>query len=316
MRNLNQLPDQYLSMGSALMDQVKDPISGSTVFAGNMLQPYPQYQRVKKEDPREGSSTYHALQASLKRHIGNGGVFGLAYTWSKLLSNTDSVSSFMDAADSGAVGMIQNNNDLRSEKSLSIQDFPMNLQISYSMDLPFGTHQRYLNNAGKIVSPIISGWRMSGITTFRSGAPIAVSGSPNNLSLYFGASNDTYGLAVMRPDVVAGCSKAGSRTPKNGVISWFNTSCFTSPDANSFGNESRTDSQLRADGIKNFDFSLIKSMQIAEKAKLEFDAQFFNIFNRTQFAQPESWSFQPTFGQVSSQANTPRLMQFAMRVAF
>jgi hypothetical protein len=73
---------------------------------------------------------------------------------------------------------------------------------------------------------------------------------------------------------------------------------------------------LRADGIKNFDFSLIKSMQIAEKAKLEFDAQFFNIFNRTQFAQPESWSFQPTFGQVSSQANTPRLMQFAMRVAF
>jgi hypothetical protein len=120
----------------------------------------------------------------------------------------------------------------------------------------------------------------------------------------------------MRPNVVAGCSKGGSRTPKNGVISWFNADCFTSPDANAFGNESRTDSQLRADGMKNFDFSLIKSTPITEKAKLEFDAQFFNIFNRTQFAQPESWSFEPTFGQVSSQANNPRLMQFALRLAF
>ena len=325
MRNLNQLPDQYLSMGAALMDSVKNPLygkitsglmAGSTVFAGNMLQPYPQYQRVKKEDPREASSTYNALQASLNRHFGNGGVLGLAYTWSKLLSNTDSVNSFMDGADSGGVGMIQNNNNLRSEKSLSMQDFPMNLQISYSIDLPFGAHQRYLKDAGKVVVPIVSGWRMSGITTFRSGAPIAVTGAPNNLSLYFGASNDTYGLAVMRPNVVAGCSKGGSRTPKNGVISWFNANCFTSPDANAFGNESRTDSQLRADGMKNFDFSLIKSTPITEKAKLEFDAQFFNIFNRTQFAQPESWSFEPTFGQVSSQANNPRLMQFALRLAF
>jgi len=325
MRNLNQLPDQYLSMGTALMDSVKNPLygkitsglmAGSTVFAGNMLQPYPQYQRVKKEDPREASSTYNALQASLNRHFGNGGVLGLAYTWSKLLSNTDSVNSFMDGADSGGVGMIQNNNNLRSEKSLSMQDFPMNLQISYSIDLPFGAHQRYLKDAGKVVVPIVSGWRMSGITTFRSGAPIAVTGAPNNLSLYFGASNDTYGLAVMRPNVVAGCSKGGSRTPKNGVISWFNADCFTSPDANAFGNESRTDSQLRADGMKNFDFSLIKSTPITEKAKLEFDAQFFNIFNRTQFAQPESWSFEPTFGQVSSQANNPRLMQFALRLAF
>ena len=68
--------------------------------------------------------------------------------------------------------------------------------------------------------------------------------------------------------------------------------------------------------MKNFDFSLIKSTPITEKAKLEFDAQFFNIFNRTQFAQPESWSFEPTFGQVSSQANNPRLMQFALRLAF
>jgi hypothetical protein len=48
----------------------------------------------------------------------------------------------------------------------------------------------------------------------------------------------------------------------------------------------------------------------------DFSSEFYNIFNRKQFAQPESWTFQSTFGQVTSQANDPRLMQFALRLSF
>jgi outer membrane receptor protein involved in Fe transport len=324
-RNLNQLPDKYFSMGGALMAPVANPfygkiasgpLSGPTTMMGYLLSPYPQYQAVNKRSPREGGSTYNALQASLNHKFGNGGILGMAYTWSKLLSNTDSVSSFMDTADWGLVGMVQDNNNLKAEKALSLQDFPMNLQISYSEELPIGAHQKYLNNTGKFVSPVISGWRMSGITTFRSGAPVAVEGAPTALSLFFGAGNTV--IPFVRPNVVSGCNKSGSRSVQaDGTIKWFNASCFTSADFFGLGNESRTDPKLRADGIKNFDFSLTKATSLSERVKLNFSAEFFNIFNRTQFGQPESFlTAGATFGEPSTQANNPRLMQFALRTSF
>jgi hypothetical protein len=123
----------------------------------------------------------------------------------------------------------------------------------------------------------------------------------------------------VRPNVEQGCHRRGSRTPVNGTITWFKTGCYSYPGDYSLGNEGRTDSQLRADGIKNFDFSTTKETPITEKIKLNFTAEFFNIFNRTQFAQPDpvmTTSTYTTFGQVTSQANQPRLMQFALRLAF
>ena len=324
-RNLNQLPSQYFSMGSDLLTTVSNPfygsissgsLAGSKVMKGYLLRPYPQYLNVLKRSPREGASTYHSLQASLNRKVGATGIVGVAFTWAKLLSNTDNVSSFMEAADSGSVGLVQDNNNLHSEKSLSLQDYPFNLQISYSLELPFGKNQRFLNHSGYVVNPIISGWRISGITTFRSGAPIALAGSANVLSSYFGVSNSTYG-GLVRPNVVQGCNrKAGRSVSYNGTVKWFNTACYTDAGSYELGNESRTDSKLRADNVKNFDVSLIRTFSIKNKMKFDFSSEFYNIFNRKQFAQPESWTFQSTFGQVTSQANNPRLMQLAMRLSF
>jgi hypothetical protein len=321
-RNLNQLPDKYFSMGAALMAPVANPfygkiangtLSGSTVLLGNMLQPYPQFQTVNEATPAEASSIYHALQGSFTQRFGSNGSLGLAYTWAKLISNTDSIASFLDVADGGLVGGIQDNNNLRNERSLSLQDFPMNLQISYSEALPFGAHQRYLKNAGKVITPIVSGWRVNGITTFRSGAPVSLLSAPNPLSIYFGTGTGTMSI---RPNVAQNCHRQGSRKPVNGTITWFNTGCYSYPGDFALGNEGRTDSQLRADGIKNFDFSTTKETHLTEKMKLNFSAEFFNIFNRTQFAQPDPLMTSSTFGQETSQANNPRLMQFALRLAF
>lgn len=324
-RNLNQLPPQYFSMGTDLLTMVSNPFYGqissgplasSTVMKGYLLRPYPQYQNVLKRSPREGSSTYNALQASLNRKVGTTGIVGVAYTWAKLLSNTDNVSSFMEASDFGSVGLVQDNNNLHSEKSLSLQDYPMNLQVSYSVELPFGAHQPLLNNASKIVLPVISGWRVSGIAMYRSGSPVALEGLPNVLSSYFGVSNTTYG-SLVRPDLVAGCNRKANRSVQlSGTVNWFNTSCFTNAGTFALGSENRTDAQLRSDSAKNFDVSLAKLFSLPGKTSLSFSSEFYNIFNRKQFAQPESWTFMPTFGEVTSQANNPRLMQFALRLSF
>ncbi len=95
--NLNQLPDQYDSMGQALLTQVPNPFFGkiaigplanATVNAGQLLRPYPQYQNVLIPSWNVGNSTYHSLQTRFEKRFGNlGGTLMVNYTWSKLLSN-------------------------------------------------------------------------------------------------------------------------------------------------------------------------------------------------------------------------------------
>jgi hypothetical protein len=313
--NLNQLPDQYHSLGNSLLDEVPNPfygeiasgpLSGPTVLEGYMLQPFPQYQTVAQVTPRSGNSTYNALQATLKRHFNHGGTLGAAYTFSKLISDTDNTSSFQDGQ--GSVGNVQDYTNING-KAISLQSYPNNLVINYGIDIPFGKGSSFYPDAGRSATAMLGGWRADGITTFLSGTPVALIAAPNALNQYFGAGS-------IRPNLVPGCQRKLSGSRESRVTRWFNTDCFTQPANFSFGNESRVDPQLRSDGIRNFDFSLTKIFSLSEKSKIQFTTQFFNIFNRPQFALPDGIMTDPTYGQVSSEANTPRDIQFALRYTF
>jgi hypothetical protein len=325
---LNQLPDQYDSMGPALLTQVPNPFfgilpsgsptGGATVPEGYLLLPYPQYpQGVLQQDPRYGSSTYHALQASYVRHFAHEGILQGAYTWGKLLSNTDNTSAFQDGQ--GGTAVPQDNYNLRAEKSLSEQDIASSLVINYGIDLPFGAGQPYLSSVRGAANQIIGGWRIDGITTFRSGVPIAIIANPNVLSTLFGAGTPPFGpgSGIIRPNYTAGCSKSALGSPHSAARAneWFNTSCFSQPGSFSFGNEPRVDPAMRTDGQDNFDVSFDKSFDIWEQAKLKFSAQIFDLFNHPQFAEPNT-TLGPGFGEVTHQTNLPRTVQFALRFSF
>jgi hypothetical protein len=136
------------------------------------------------------------------------------------------------------------------------------------------------------------------------------------LSQYFGAGTP-------RPNVIPSCSKAvqGSATSK--LNQWFNTSCFSAPSDYGYGNEGRTDSALRGQGIDNWDLAASKTTRISERFSLEFRGEFFNAFNRVQFAPPNT-AYNPdtlntsanSFGVVTSQNNLPREIQFALRLRY
>jgi hypothetical protein len=95
-----------------------------------------------------------------------------------------------------------------------------------------------------------------------------------------------------------------------------NTACFTQPAHFSFGNEPRVDPRLKSEGADNFDVSINKSFNIADRTKLKFSTEIFNVFNRAQFAEPNVNMSSPGFGQVQNQSNLPRTVQFALRVSF
>jgi hypothetical protein len=104
---------------------------------------------------------------------------------------------------------------------------------------------------------------------------------------------------------------------------WFNASCFSAPANFTFGNEPRVDPTLRSDGVNNFDFAVFKRLLLGRETNtaMEFRVEFFNLFNRTQFAPPNTiccTSNNANFGVITGTApgTNPRLIQFAMKFLF
>jgi hypothetical protein len=320
--NLNQLPDQYDALGSALLKQVPNPFYGvlpagttlgaPTVAEGYLLLPHPQYpDGVEQTVPRVGDSSYHALQATYIRHFGHAGTLQGAYTWGKLLSNTESTSAFQDGQ--GGVAVVQDNYNLKAEKSISEEDIAANLVINYGLDLPLGRGEPHLFQLNGLANSVLGGWRINGITTLRSGIPIALVAASNGLSQFGGGTS-----GVIRPNYTAGCTKNASGSPHSPARAnrWFNTACFTQPDNFSFGDEPRVDASMKSEGSDNFDVSISKSFDMTEHAKLKFKTEIFDLFNHAQFAEPNVDLSSSAFGQIEHQTNLPRTVQFALRLSF
>jgi hypothetical protein len=97
---------------------------------------------------------------------------------------------------------------------------------------------------------------------------------------------------------------------------YFNTADFSQPAIYTFGNVSRTSGYLRTPGSRNFDLSLFKQFAVTEKVKTELRGEAFNAFNTPQFAGPDTGVSDPTFGVISSQTNSPRQLQIALKILF
>jgi hypothetical protein len=313
----------------AIKQQVQNPLVGSPVSnlngpfitAGQLNRPYPQYNDVNLAGYGCCSSTYNSLQATVTRRFAGGGTLLVAYTNAKLLTNTDTLTSWLEGP-TGGVGQVQDWNNLKREKSLSSQDVSQRLVISYVLDLPFGHGKKYAAGMTGIADKAVSGWGIDGVTTFQRGFPLKITytGSTSLANAGLGVSN-------IRPNVVAGCDKSAGG---GHVTNWFNTNCFAAPQESGqfewgFGTESRTDPTLRTPGIRNFDFAVFKRTPISERVGLEFRTEFFNLFNHPYFAPPGTgFDGTPTgngFGQITGTvqggvASPERLIQFALKLVF
>jgi hypothetical protein len=318
-QNLDQLPNQYLAQGTNLLTQVSNPFYGivkngtlaaSAVQAGQLLRPYPQFTGVSDAGSFNRGSSYNALQASFHKRFRSGGTALASYTWSKLISNTDTQTAWLEQGAIYATTYTgpQDNYNPSAERSLSLFDVPQRLVIGYTVDLPFGPDGRWLTSQRNVLGQLVGGWNLNGITTFQSGFPVAIVALGNYTS-NFGGGNT-------RPNRVSSCSRMMSGSSQSRLKEWFNTSCFTQPDPFSFGNESRADSAIRTAGIANWDFAAVKALRVGERVRIQFRAEFFNTFNRVQFGSPAPQLGTAQFGQVTSQNNNPRLVQFALRTTF
>ncbi len=312
--DLNQLSPKFYSLGAALLQPAANPAVCEVPVCkvGQTLRPYPSYQGVEADSDFAGDTYYNSLQAGIEKRFSYGGAILADYTWAKLISNSEGVSPFLELDTLGS-GAIQDYTNLRGERSLALFDVPQRFVLSYALELPFGRGKRFYAGARGTANHFVSGWTVSGITTFASGFPLGISSAaPNNLSTFFGAG-------TIRPNVLPACHKSAGGSILHSVMagtSVVNAACFAAPDPFSLGNESRVDPTLRAQGINNWDFSASKTTRLTEQARLDFRVEFFNLFNRVQFGPPNTSFGGSLFGKITSQGNNPRQVQLSLRASF
>jgi hypothetical protein len=265
-----------------------DPMTGSGCPADGV----PVFSSIFAQDTI-ANSAYNSLQASLDKRFAHGLQFTAAYTFSK---SFDEASSFEG---------ILNPIDPARSRSLSNFDARHRLVLSYYWQFP---QTKFTGMAGSLVN----GWAVSGITTFQTGFPIRIISSADNELMY------SFDFELPgEPDQL---KPFKTLHPQSNGNYFFDPTTFTedtSVDPSLFGrigNAPRT--ICCGPHISNTDFALLKTFKISETQRIDFRAELFNIFNHTQFFNPDGNSSDGTqFGQVT-QARDPRLAQFALKLFF
>jgi hypothetical protein len=282
--------------------------TNATVKNAQLLLPYPQFDDIAMEEQDNRDSIYHSMQLKVVKRFSAGAQVLASYTVSKLIDNTNSEINWLEASPVGWGDA--NANNLRGERALDAFDVPQRLVIGAILDLPFGYGKKFAGSAQGIANKVISGWGIDPIITLQRGFPVIVGGCPSPLS-----NSGIPNVGCARPDRTAPSHlTSGSRQQRIGK--WYDTSVFVPATDYSYGTDSRTEPNIRDDGIKNFDLAIFKNTRFGpeDRLGLEFRTEFFNTFNRTQFNPPNGYG--STIGQVTGQYNIPRVIQFALRFTY
>ena len=305
-RNINQVPDS-VRLGIANFEFDGCTANPTPCFSDSpdTVRPFLGYNVINYNE-RVGVSRYNSLQLSVNHRLSHGLQIQGSYTHSRNISNTANQDT------EAAFAPIQNAFDPASEKALSNQDTPNSLSVNYIWELPF------FNGSRGVARQALYGWKVVGISTFRSGTPL-------NVCLNSDIAGTGTSYECQRPDLVA---KPNLPKDQRTLSRYFNTDAFAVPALGTFGNSGRN--VVRGPGVNNWDISIFKDFEFPwfgklrgwaadETAKLQFRAEMFNAFNHPQYslgAAGGTLSFpDPGFGVVSTERN-PREIQLALKLIF
>jgi hypothetical protein len=263
-------------------------INENRLFPGGTGRPYPLYGNVNMTVTGMVSD-YNALQLLFRKRVGHGLAFNANYTWAHALDDAP-----------GVFGGYQDDHNAMNDYGNSDFDVRHNFEFDTSYQIPGAPH---------VPKVIGSGWQLNVIGTIRSGFPYSVSCGCDPLKV---------GQTSARADLIPGVpvTPANFDVPSNQL----NLAAFAAPVGH-YGTLGRN--ALFGPGAVNFDTSLFKDFSFTERQKVQFRAEFFNIFNHPQFSNPNAaLNNLPFFGQTTSTVSTvegfhtSRQIQFALRYSF
>lgn len=297
---INRIADSiWLTQKVALTNSVTNPfygfvttgpLSGPTTTLQQLLLPFPQFQGVTLAQWPIGNSTYHSMQLKATKRFASSSILTAAYTLSKTLTDTESVTGWLEVG--GSNGGFYDPYNRRLDKALANFDSTHRLVVSYNYELPLGKGKAVFGNAKGVAAKVVSGWQVNGLTTLQTGYPVI----PGR-SMEVGDPNASTGFA-------------------DPLYRWFNTTAFSPVPAYTWGTAPRTLPSTRSDKETIFDFSVLKNTAVTERLNLQFRSEFFNIFNHPWFGRPDSGFGNPSYGTVNAVLNNPRQIQFGLKLLF
>ena len=310
------LMSKSVTSAEAVAAGVPIPYAGFTGSVRQALKPFPQYTSINTAGDggdRSGNSTYHALVIKWEKRYSSGLTFLNSYVLSKFFTDAE-------RANASSIGAMDHYNR-RLEKTLSENDQTHSVKSGFSYELPFGKGKKWANSG--VVNHLAGGWRLAGLLTYWSGAPISV--SPGyGLPLDAGAGNR---ISVVDYEGWRAATGTGHFDPNKDR--WWDGQKFSSVPGLSapsgvkgwvlktgFGSATVRNPKTRAPWNLNESVSLARTFRISEQFRLEFRGESFNLFNRVRWGSPDSTVTSNNFGRVTSQANTPRQMQLGLKLYF
>lgn len=274
-----------------------DPAPGPGAIQAR--RPYPQWGTITYANFAENAE-YDALQAKYETRNFHGLNTLISYAYSKCLDS---------GTQQGGTTLLL----MPQYRGDCDYDLPQAFVGSFDYVLPVGRGMKFLGNAHGFVNQALGGWEVTGIVTLRSGLPF----TPN-----INGDVANTGVGSQPAQVIGTPVITGSPT------CWFyvtsNTACsaqfpgekaaFTTPAQYTYGDAGRN--ILRANGLKQFDFTLLKAFPITETMRLQFRAEMFNILNHPTFSAPSAAVNSSSGGQVSSTLNAARIIQLALKFSF
>ena len=262
----------------------------------DQIRPYRGFRSIAMVQPRYDSN-YHSMQISAARRFSGSSQINLAYTWSKNLTTSPN-----DRTTSP-----QNSYDIKSEYQRATLDRRHVLNINYVYELPFFRTQQGF--AGRV----LGGWQASGILTWNTGLPF----SPATSNLDYAGVGLINANPTARPNLLCDPNANAPHTREQ----YFNTACFqANPTATATGLQGTPGNAgrgiINGPPTKRVDFTMAKSLRLAENFRLQLRAEVFNIFNHTNFRSFVSTNVTSgSFGVVGA-VRDPRTMQFGAKLSF
>lgn len=317
----NQIPYSYLQQygRDLLISNINSPAAkaagiplpypGFNSTVQRALSPFPQYQNIytNRGQPssigeRAGNSTYHAMTLKLDKRYSSGLTVLASYVLSKQFSDAE------NAAIAG--GGVLDHYNKKLDKALAGNDQTHMFRVAYTYELPFGKRKHF--NLGPAGNALSGGWTVSGQMNYESGMPMAVT--------------DNYSPIGTGSRVFI-TSYEGWRAPIKGdkfdpnVDAWldinkFNQGISTDTLNIVWGNATRNNPKLRSPWNLSESLALGKNISVKERVKFELRMEAFNVLNRVRWGGPQGNVSAANFGKVTTQGNTPRRMQLALRLTF
>ena len=309
---------------SATAEGVPYPFPGFGSYAFAALTPYPQiWQNWGWPDnmyfvgERLGRSGYNALQIAVNRRAGTGLSVNASYTLSAAHSNVQTGYGGFDETweNTGGIQNLSPDWLLKEARAPLSYDQRHVLKGIVAYDLPFGKGRKFASGTSKGLDYIIGGWTISGAFRYNTGSPISVNSAYSGNYSYPGWYSDIYAMRKDGGDYSRkfNGSNFDFANLNNASNTYVDTSNFSNPAFGDFYQGVKYRSDFRGFGFSNEQIALLKNVKIGERCRAQFRVEFYNIFNRHHFADPDTNIASSTFGKVINLSGDPRQGQIGVR---